>query len=115
MRPSRITVAVAGSPFVFGVDYFKETYTVEAIPTGGSSYWVEQTADDVQDTSFTPTWFPITNLGTSGTPLVANALVAVSLSPTRFLRFNVTVAGQVAFTVLQGSGNDGVAPGDPYS
>lgn len=115
MRPSRIVVTVAQSPFIFITDYFQSNLSLMAVVQGGASYWVEATADDVNDTTVTPTWFAVTGFGTSGTPLVANAFGSLSLFPVRALRYNVTVAGSVAFTVLQGSGSDGLAPGDPLN
>lgn len=115
MRPSRVVVTVAASPFIFIVDYFQANASVQAVVIGGASYWIEATADDVNDPTVVPTWFSILNGGTSGTPLVASAFLPVSLFPIRALRYNVTVAGSVAFTVLQGSGSDGLAPGDPLN
>ena len=115
MRPSRVVVTVALSPFVFIVDYFQSTLSIQAVPTGGASYWIEATADDVNDLTVTPTWFPVTNGGTSGVPLVASAFIPSALFPVRALRYNVTVGGSVAFTVLQSSGSDGLSPGDPLN
>jgi hypothetical protein len=94
-----------GQTVIFPVDYFTPNLTIQAVVSGTATYSVTQTLDD-PNTVAVLTWFPVVAALTAAT---TNQISAISQSPVRALRFQVTAgSGSVTFTVLQGSG-DGFA------
>lgn len=108
MRPEVDTVETVGAGRIIPVDSIEQSFklSLQVVLSVGASltYTVEKTLDDVQDSSITPTWFPVSNL----TTLTANALGFESY-PVKAVRLNVTIhgTGTATLTVMQAGGSSG--------
>jgi hypothetical protein len=101
MRPVTVTRTGVGVSAVVPVDYLQSAFAIGfgAVVTGGATYTIQHTFDNVLDSTVTPTWFNHEDLIDETTNQDGNYAF-----PIRGIRINQTVGtGSVALTVLQGN------------